>query len=279
MRARMLRASDDATSGSVAHGLVVPNDSSLIGYAWDLQGADLDFATATLSFADNELYKLVFKQYLTFLIREGYTQEFFIEGGRSRTGKIMTPKLGMLAAIVNAFLGGVRRDLYFVPVSIHYGRIVEEDVYGRELTGAEKETESISALLRARRFLKQKYGTVYLSFAEPISLNEVLGDRKQRFVEGADVPEIEDEKRRIYATMLTAMDDAIVNGTLPLPAGAPEPLALFRAARVDYSLHRLHHYTGTDPEVSDLGCGVDQRHEYYVIPPMRSLLLKLSATF
>ena len=168
------------------------------------------------SFADNELYKLVFKQYLTFLIREGYTQEFFIEGGRSRTGKIMTPKLGMLSAIINAFLGGVRRDLYFVPVSIHYGRIVEEDVYGRELSGAEKEKESISGLLRARRFLTQKYGTVYLSFAEPVSLNEVLGERKQRFVEGSDVPEIEDEKRRFIQKLgfrlLREVNEASVAG-------------------------------------------------------------------
>jgi glycerol-3-phosphate O-acyltransferase len=168
------------------------------------------------SFADNELYKLVFKQYLTFLIREGYTQEFFIEGGRSRTGKIMTPKLGMLSAIVNAFLGGIRRDLYLVPVSIHYGRIVEEEAYGRELTGAEKERESFQGLLRARRFLKQKFGTAYLSFAEPVSLNEVLGDRKQRFVEGAGVPEIEDEKRRFIQRLgfrlLREVNDCSVAG-------------------------------------------------------------------
>ena len=130
------------------------------------------------------------------MIREGYTQEFFIEGGRSRTGKIMTPKLGMLSAIVNAYSAGVRRDLYLVPVSIHYGRIVEEDAYRTRAAGAEKEAESFSGLLRARRFLKQKFGTVYLSFAEPISLSEALGDRKQRFVEGRRRPEMEEEKRR-----------------------------------------------------------------------------------
>ena len=62
------------------------------------------------SFADNPLYKLVFRQYLMFLIREGYTQEFFIEGGRSRTGKIMTPKLGMLAAIVGRVAFGQLAD-------------------------------------------------------------------------------------------------------------------------------------------------------------------------
>ncbi len=119
----------------------------------------------------------MFRSYLTFLIREGYTQEFFIEGGRSRTGKILTPKLGMLSAIVNAFVGGVRRDLYLVPVSIHYGRVVEEEAYKRELVGAEKEKESLWALLKARSVLRQKYGTVYVTFAEPISLAGVLGDR------------------------------------------------------------------------------------------------------
>jgi glycerol-3-phosphate O-acyltransferase len=147
-------------------------------------------------FDDNPLYKAVFRSYLTYLIREGYTQEFFIEGGRSRTGKILTPKLGMLAAIVNAFIAGVRRDLYFVPVSIHYGRIVEEEAYQRELAGAEKEEESLSALLKARSILRQKYGTVYVTFADPISLNEALGEAKERMRVRADEPAIEEEKRR-----------------------------------------------------------------------------------
>ena len=85
----------------------------------------------------------MFRSYLAFLIREGYTQEFFIEGGRSRTGKILTPKMGILSAIVNAYIGGARSDLYFVPVSIQYGRVVEEESYSRELVGAEKEKESL----------------------------------------------------------------------------------------------------------------------------------------
>jgi len=148
------------------------------------------------SFEGNDLYKLVFRNYLAFLIREGYTQEFFIEGGRSRTGKILTPKLGMLSALVNAFVAGVRRDLYFVPVSIHYGRVVEEEVYKRELVGAEKEKESLLALIKARAVLRQKYGTVYVTFADPISLNGLLGDRKTRFHSGAADPAVEEEKRR-----------------------------------------------------------------------------------
>jgi glycerol-3-phosphate O-acyltransferase len=148
------------------------------------------------SFDGNDLYKQVFRNYLSYLIREGYTQEFFIEGGRSRTGKILTPKLGMLSAIVNAFIAGARRDLYLVPVSIHYGRVVEEESYKRELVGAEKEKESLLNLLKARAMLRQKYGTVYVTFADPISLSDVLGDRKERFRASAADPAIEEEKRR-----------------------------------------------------------------------------------
>jgi len=145
-------------------------------------------------FDDNPLYKVVFRTYLEYLIREGYTQEFFIEGGRSRTGKILTPKLGMLSAIVNAFTDGVRRDIYLVPVSIHYGRIVEEEAYKKELLGGQKEKESFSALLKARAVLRQKYGTVYVTFAPPISLDEALGPRKERFQH--DDAATEEEKRR-----------------------------------------------------------------------------------
>lgn len=156
------------------------------------RGAGAYFIRRT--FDDNPLYKTVFRTYLEYLIREGYTQEFFIEGGRSRTGKILTPKLGMLSAIVNAFVDGVRRDLYLVPVSIHYGRIVEEEAYKQELLGGEKQKESFGALLKARRVLRQKYGTVYVTFAPPISLNEALGARKERLQHDGD--ETDAEKRR-----------------------------------------------------------------------------------
>jgi glycerol-3-phosphate O-acyltransferase len=147
------------------------------------------------SFEGNELYKLVFRKYLTFLIREGYTQEFFIEGGRSRTGKILTPRLGMLSAIVEAFIRGVRRDLYLVPVSIHYGRVVEEEAYQRELGGDEKEPESFRGLLRARSVLRRRHGTVDITFGDPISLNETLAGRKEYFGDHHD-EEAEEEKRR-----------------------------------------------------------------------------------
>jgi glycerol-3-phosphate O-acyltransferase len=180
------------------NALSVPHIAAGINMAfWPLgpffRGAGAYFIRRT--FEGNPLYKTVFRKYLEYLIREGYTQEFFIEGGRSRTGKILTPKLGMLSAIVNVFVDGVRRDLYLVPVSIHYGRIVEEEAYKQELLGGQKERESFGALLKARSVLRQKYGTVYVTFAEPISLNDALGERRERFQQAIADPAIEEEKR------------------------------------------------------------------------------------
>src|SRR5207244_2275039 len=183
---------------------------------------------------DNELYKMLFRKYLTFLIREGYTQEFFIEGGRTRTGKILTPKLGMLSAIVNAFVGGVRRDLYLVPISIHYGRIPEEEAYRREVSGEQKEPESLGALIRARSVLKRRYGTVYVSFADPISLNAALGPLRERFqATPGDPPAdaVEEEKRRFIRRLgfrlLREVNQAAVAGATAVSAsallGAPRP--------------------------------------------------------
>jgi glycerol-3-phosphate O-acyltransferase len=158
------------------------------------RGAGAFFIRRT--FADNPLYKMVFRKYLTFLIREGYTQEFFIEGGRTRTGKILTPKLGMLSAIVDAFVQGVRRDLYLVPVSIHYGRIPEEEAYKREVAGEEKPRESLGALLRARSVLSRRYGTAYVNYGEPISLASALGERRERFHAHPDDAAVESERSR-----------------------------------------------------------------------------------
>ncbi len=173
------------------------------------------------SFEGNDLYKMVFNKYLTFLIREGYTQEFFIEGGRSRTGKILTPKLGMLTAIVEAFIEGVRRDLYFVPVSIHYGRVVEEESYQRELGGQEKQPESLGGLLRARTVLRRRHGTVYISFAEPISLNDTLGGRKERFRHATDPSTVQEKRRFIQKLgfrLLRQVNDVTVAGATSVSA-------------------------------------------------------------
>jgi len=127
---------------------------------------------------DDPLYKEVFRGYLGYLVSEGFTQEFFIEGGRSRTGKMLTPRFGMVTWNVEAFLRSPRRDLFFVPIAITYERLVEEGAIVQEQEGAEKKDESMLGLVRARKFLRRRFGTVWVNFGEPISLAEELGERR-----------------------------------------------------------------------------------------------------
>ena len=126
------------------------------------------------SFAGNVLYSTVFKSYVKRLLKDGFTQEFFIEGGRSRTGKTLPPKMGMLGMLVDAFMDSREKDLLFVPASISYEKIVESRSYVKELSGGQKEAESASGLLKSVGMLKQKYGRVYVTIDEPVSLNDYL---------------------------------------------------------------------------------------------------------
>ena len=103
---------------------------------------------------DDELYKAVFRSYVAYLVREGFTQEFFIEGGRSRTGKSLAPRMGMLSWNVQGFIDSGRRDLLFVPVAITYERLVEEGSMVEELEGGAKTKESVLGLMRARKLLR-----------------------------------------------------------------------------------------------------------------------------
>jgi glycerol-3-phosphate O-acyltransferase len=143
---------------------------------------------------DDPLYKEVFRSYIGYLVSTGVTQEFFIEGGRSRTGKTLAPRLGMLSWDVDAFLATARRDLFFVPIAITYERLVEEGAMVEELEGGRKRDESVLGLVRARKFLQRRFGSVFVNFGEPISLAEALGPRRAAFAKD-ESSEREAEKR------------------------------------------------------------------------------------
>ncbi|HQN17757.1 MAG TPA: 1-acyl-sn-glycerol-3-phosphate acyltransferase [Syntrophobacteraceae bacterium] len=126
------------------------------------------------SFKGLKFYAEVFSLYVKTLVQLGHNIEFFIEGGRSRTGKMVLPKLGLLAILIQAVEEGFCEDLVFVPTSICYDRIPEEESYLTEVSGGIKVQENIGQLVRARRFLKKRYGRVYVQFAEPLSLQQYL---------------------------------------------------------------------------------------------------------
>lgn len=123
-------------------------------------------------------YPLALKSYVQALMSEGYFQEFFIEGTRSRSGKLFPPKTGLLHMMIESFLENDSPDLYFVPISIGYERIIEEGAYLKELKGDKKKKENFFDLFRLPKFLKRRYGKVYLEFSEPISLKTRMGTAK-----------------------------------------------------------------------------------------------------
>ena len=125
------------------------------------------------SFKGARLYTKVFSRYIKALVNEGYPIEFYIEGGRSRSGKLIAPKTGFLAILIDAYNEGYCDDMIFVPTSICYDRIIEEKSYLNEITGGHsKEDENFRQMLKARHFLNRKYGKIYLRFDTPLSAKE-----------------------------------------------------------------------------------------------------------
>ena len=129
------------------------------------------------SFKDDRLYAASFKAWIKKLVNDGVLQEFFPEGGRSRTGKLLQPRLGLFTWEVDAVLEGARPDLVFVPIAIDYEKVVESSSYSVELAGGEKKAESLRSLLSAPKVLTHRYGRIHLSFDEPISLAELAQRR------------------------------------------------------------------------------------------------------
>ena len=123
----------------------------------------------------NLLYKESLYAYIKTLMDQGYCMEFFIEGTRSRTGKMLKPKMGVLSQIMRAFVEGKRDDIYFVPIAVNYDQLIEQKSYQSEAAGHEKAREDAGELLKVRKIFNKKYGKVYVEFAEPISLREFLG--------------------------------------------------------------------------------------------------------
>jgi len=125
-------------------------------------------------FSGAVLYSRVFAEYIHKLLEEGFNIEQFIEGGRSRTGKLLMPKLGLLSILLNAYKNGACEDMIIVPIYIGYDRVLEEKSYLDELEGGKKEQENLKQVIEARKFLRKRYGKIYIQFHDPLSLNELL---------------------------------------------------------------------------------------------------------
>ncbi len=141
------------------------------------------------SFRGNPLYSAVFTEYVAQLVSGGYSLEYFIEGGRSRTGRLLQPKGGMIAMTVRAFLRQPTRPVLFQPVYIGYEKLMEGNSYLDELSGKVKTKESIWSLLWGiPKVLRSNYGQVVVNFGEPIHLSALLGEHAPSW-DGRPLPE------------------------------------------------------------------------------------------
>jgi glycerol-3-phosphate O-acyltransferase len=126
------------------------------------------------TFKGDALYPVVVREYVIRMLEQGYPLEFFIEGTRSRTGKLVKPRYGMLEMVLRAFVSGRLENVHIVPISVGYEKIIEGNAYENEVLGGVKEKESLGGLLRAPRFLTSKYGRLYVEFNEPIDIGTYL---------------------------------------------------------------------------------------------------------
>ncbi|NII10751.1 glycerol-3-phosphate 1-O-acyltransferase PlsB [Oleiagrimonas sp. C23AA] len=165
------------------------------------------------SFRGNALYSVVFNEYLAQLVDRGVPLEYFIEGGRSRTGRLLAPRAGMLAMTIRAFLRAPRRPVLFQPVYIGYEKLMEGKSYIGELSGKPKEKESLLGLLRATKVLRQRYGHVALSFGEPIELTPMLEQASADWRQAAADPDAKPEWMNPLVDRLAERIQVNINAT------------------------------------------------------------------
>src|SRR5256712_10937895 len=194
------------------------------------------FSFTRRSFKDNEVYKLVLRQYVDYLVEKRFPLEWYIEGTRSRSGKLMPPRFGLLAYVVDAYRRGRSDDVLLIPVSIAYDQIQDVAGYAAGERGGWRRPEAFGGFLRFVRALRRRYGEIYIRFGEPLSLARALGPPDP----GAEP----DPDEQSLALQKLAFEVAVrINRVTPITAISLVTLALLgtgsRALSVDETIVRL----------------------------------------
>ncbi|MFT6028520.1 MAG: glycerol-3-phosphate O-acyltransferase [Oleiphilaceae bacterium] len=126
------------------------------------------------SFKGNQLYATVFSEYIHTIFKRGFSVEYFIEGGRSRTGRMLNPRAGMIAMTVSSYLRDQQKPIAFIPVYFGYEKVLEGSSYQGELRGKEKQKESVFGLFKSLKNLRNSFGKVSVNFGDPIYLEQFL---------------------------------------------------------------------------------------------------------
>ncbi|HHH31675.1 MAG TPA: hypothetical protein ENK57_25460, partial [Polyangiaceae bacterium] len=184
---------------SVSPPLIAAGDNlSFFPLGWFLRRGGAFFIRR--SFKGRRLYSSLVAAYLRKVLVDGWDVEFFLEGGRSRTGKLLPPKLGLLSMVVDAGLRLPAKRLSFVPISVGYERVIEEGEYTHEVSGGEKQPEGVGGLLRTPRILRSRYGRLYIHIGKIFDMEELLTEAAQLRAPGSepgrDIRELAPAERR-----------------------------------------------------------------------------------
>ena len=135
------------------------------------------------SFGPNKLYSKVFFEHLRKLFQRGYSIEFFPEGGRTRTGRLLTPRPGIISMIIKSFQDMDERDVKFLPISISYEKVLEGKSHLKESRGQKKKKESLTSIFSTIGDFRGYLGNAYLQFGEPIDLKSFLNENSPNWQE------------------------------------------------------------------------------------------------
>ncbi len=196
------------------------------------------------SFRDDPIYKLALREYVGWLAEHRQNLEWYIEGGRTRTGKLRDPRLGLLAYLVDAVHDGRCDDFVLQPVSIVYDELLDVEEHARSVQGATKAPESLTRLVSYARAQRTRYsrGDIHVAFGEPISVRDHL---TRELTEAADAPDSAGAPDALPLQKLAFEVAVRINTVTPITPPALITMALLwadRALTVDQLLVLLERY-------------------------------------
>jgi glycerol-3-phosphate O-acyltransferase len=163
------------------------------------------------SFQGDGLYREVFDEYLHQVFTRGFSVEYFIEGGRSRTGRTLPPRTGMLRMTVNSFHKDSSKPIVFMPVYFGYERVLESSTYMAELSGKDKKSESVFDIFGIFRSLKRQFGQVTVNFGEPLPLQEFMDKQLPEWQQLTEIPpaQLSETCLRLAENLVTRINESV----------------------------------------------------------------------
>ena len=166
------------------------------------------------SFQDNVLYKLILQQYIAYLMDKHFPLSWAFEGTRSRVGKLMPPKYGILKYVIEAAHANDQRKLHIIPVAMNYDLISDVRDYAREQSGVKKRPESLGWFIGYLKSLRRPMGKIYMNFGEPIVLEEVPSDEDQLALSKLAF-QVGVEANRVTPVTLASLATMVLLGSAP----------------------------------------------------------------